>query len=261
MNGRLAARRVRAHAHRLLKRAGYTVVPTALPGNLTNPLPIELAAQRVVQNTVLRNRRVNCVLDVGAHAGSYAGQLRQAGYKGEIVSFEPVERSFRELSALAEKDPRWRAHRLALGSTPGEGRLHVTREPNFSTFLQPNRFSLAWYAGSVVEHDEVVEVQRLDAIFDEVTAHIPQPRALLKTDTQGFDLEVIKGARGCLDRIVAMQVELSVRAIYEGAPGWVEVLSSLEELGFHPAHFSTANRDANFGVVEFDCILVPRAEP
>ena len=50
---------------------------------------------------------------------------------------------------------------------------------------------------------------------------------LLKTDTQGWDLEVIEGAAGCLERVVALQVELSVRPIYEGSPGWLEVLARL----------------------------------
>jgi FkbM family methyltransferase len=248
--------RIKAPARRLLQRRGYTVFRDRPPRDLANPLPVEQAAHRLLMRTVLERRGVNCVIDVGAHHGGYAGQLREAGYDGEIVSIEPVAASFEVLTARAEGDPRWRVHRLALGSADGRARLQVARESNFSSFLRPTRFSLEWFGGSAVEREEEVEVRRLDAVFDSLVAHVPEPRVLLKTDTQGWDLEVVEGARGCLDRVAALQVELSLRAIYEGAADWLQALGDLRELGFRPAHLTTVGRDGALGVVELDCLLV-----
>jgi FkbM family methyltransferase len=248
--------RMKAPARRLLRRRGYTVFRDRPPRDLANPLAVELAAHRLLLRAVLESRGVNCVIDVGAHRGGYGSQLREAGYRGEIVSIEPIAASFEALSARAKGDPSWHVRRLALGSEDGRARLQVTRESNFTSFLRPTPFSLDWFGGSAVEREEEVEVRRLDAVFDALAAHVPEPRVLLKTDTQGWDLEVIEGARGCLERVAALQIELSVRGVYEGAVGWLDALTTLRELGFRPAHLTTVGRDGALGVVELDCLLV-----
>jgi FkbM family methyltransferase len=240
---------VKAVAQRLLKACGYTLYRD-VPRDLANPLGVELAAHRALLRAVLERAGVNCVLDVGAHRGGYRDLLRATGYEGEIVSFEPVQ------ALDTGADPRWRAHRLALGSTSGSAQINVARERNFTSFLEPNAFSVDRFGGSAVDHTETVEVARLDAIFADVTAHVAEPRVLLKTDTQGWDLEVIEGAAGVLDRVVALQAELSVRAIYEGSTDWLQTLARLRELGFRPAQLTSVGRDDSLGLLELDCLLV-----
>jgi FkbM family methyltransferase len=249
--------RLKAPARRLLRQRGYTVFRDRPPRDLANPLPVELAAHRLLLRAVLERREVNCVIDVGAHTGGFASELREAGYAGEIVSVEPIAESFEALSARTREDPRWRAHRLALGSAEGRARMHVARQSNFTSLLRPTPFSVEWFGGSAVEREEEVEVQRLDAVFASLVAHVPRPpRVLLKTDTHCWDLEVIEGAGGCLDRVVAIQVELSLRALYEGSVDWLEALATLRKLGFRPAHLTSVGRDAGLGVVELDCLLI-----
>jgi hypothetical protein len=58
---------------------------------------------------------ISCVLDVGAHEGTYGRELRRLGYSGHIVSFEPVAENFAILARASSGDPRWRAFPYALG--------------------------------------------------------------------------------------------------------------------------------------------------
>src|SRR5437764_15402991 len=60
-------------------------------------------------------QRTSCVIDVGAHRGEYGRLLRDLGYEGEIISFEPVAANFKILERKSASDPRWQVHRLALG--------------------------------------------------------------------------------------------------------------------------------------------------
>ena len=251
-----AADRLKAPLQTLLGRAGYTLFKDRPPRDIGVPQPVEVAAQRLLLRALIERIGVNCVIDVGAHRGEYGRLLRNAGYRGEIVSLEPSAESFRVLERQAEGDPAWRVHRLALGRESGRERLQVARATNFSSFLRPTRFSLQVFGTSAVEREEEVQVERLDAVFDRLVQHVPDPRVLLKTDTQGWDLQVIEGAEHVLDRVLALQVELSVQPIYDGAVGWLDALAWLEAKGFRPAHLTTVMRDGELGVIELDGLFI-----
>jgi FkbM family methyltransferase len=234
---------VKAFAQRLIERAGYRVY-RELPRDLAKALPVELAAHRALLRAALAE--VTTVLDVGAHTGGYGALLREIGYTREILSYEPVAASFAVLERRL--DASWRARRLALGRSPGVLRLNVAHESNFTSAHAANAFAAEHFDGSAVDHVEEVQVARLDEVAS-------GERIFLKTDTQGYDLEVIAGAAGLLERVVGLQVELSVTPLYEGAPDWLSVLAELRGLGFVPVSLTGVGREG-LRAVEFDCLLV-----
>jgi FkbM family methyltransferase len=210
--------------------------------------------------TVFTQLNVNCVLDVGAHVGQYGRFLRNIGYRGEIVSFEPVSANFAILEKRCEGDEKWRAFRLALGHETGTEPINVARITQFSSFLSPNRYSHDQYGGfSDVDRIETVEMTRLDRVFDECTSRVADPRVFLKLDTQGYDLNVLRGAGACLSRIVALQSELSVKPIYEGMTDYVAAMSCMNRMGFELTAVFPVNREQHLQIVEFDSIMVASA--
>jgi FkbM family methyltransferase len=198
----------------------------------------------------------NVVLDVGANVGQYATMLRRAGYRGRIVSFEPVREPFERLRRAAAGDPEWHVHHYALGSSEGTAEINAV-PGTLSSMLPASDFGKQWNERLTRTTTESITVRRLDAVFDEVTAGLDPVRGYLKLDTQGFDLEVFEGGRPVLDRVVGFQSEVACVPIYDGMPPLPEAVSRYESEGFAVAGMYSVTRDpATLRVIEFDLVMV-----
>jgi len=206
---------------------------------------------------LFRRLEINCVLDVGANMGQYATGLRKAGYDGLILSFEPVQECFAELSR--RQDAHWRIYNFALGSTDQVQDLHITRKNVFSSFLLPNRYSSERFRESAaVTGTEKVSVKKLDDVFSGIVP-VTNPRVFLKLDTQGYDLEVLKGAHDSMSFIQGLQSEISCKPIYSGMPTHLESLKFIDELGYEITDIYPLGHDKqDMSLLEFDCIFRKR---
>lgn len=196
--------------------------------------------------------QIDCVIDVGAHYGEFALHLRRNGYTGRIVSFEPVAQHFAKLAATAKSDRKWTVSRFALGSDDGSLLINASSKTT-SSFLTYSEYGNVLFADRSVRK-ETVEVRKLDTIIDRVAER--SARIYLKTDAQGWDLEVLKGARNCVDRMPAIQAELALKHVYMGSPGWLEYIDFARELGYEISAFFPVFRDATMRLGECDCVLV-----
>jgi FkbM family methyltransferase len=204
---------------------------------------------------------VNCVLDVGANRGQYGRELRLAGYRGRLLSFEPVEALCKDLQETAAGDTAWTAHRVALGREAGVLDINVTRHDVFSSFRAPMAFAAERFgdAAEVARHERV-EVRRLEQVLDEHCGSGPPPRCFLKMDTQGYDLEVFAGLGHWADHVVGLQSEVAAIPLYSGMPRMAEAIAEYEAAGFELTGLFPLSRDERTGrVIELDCVMVRAA--
>ena len=205
---------------------------------------------------VLRAGRVDCVIDAGANVGQYARQLRRHGYTGRIVSFEPVASVYDELAHRAHGDDAWWVRKLGLGSSDGTATIN-TMDGSMSSLLPSSEFGRSWSPKLDDMGSEQIEVRRLDGLLPELLEGLSEGRVFLKMDTQGFDLEVLAGAEGVLDRVVALQSEVSCVPIYDGMPRLPEQWTALEAEGFEVAGVFPVSFDApTVRAIELDVVMV-----
>ncbi len=199
---------------------------------------------------------INCVIDVGGHRGEYATLLRNNGYRGEIISFEPVLESYQHLMKLSAQDSNWQVHRMGLGNVETTLDINVGEHTNFSSFHEPSSYGHATNPHIATTAVQTVPVKRLDAIFDKIMAHIPTPRIYLKMDTQGWDANVFEGTEGCRDRILALQSEMSIQPLYDGMPTWMQTIEQYQAGGYEISSMFAGFRDDALRLSEFDCVMV-----
>jgi FkbM family methyltransferase len=210
---------------------------------------------------VFQRLKVNCVFDVGANRGQYARNLRGSGFEGHIISFEPMREAYLELERAAAGDPRWKVYNLALGSVEAVESFNVAEDSVFNSFLAPNTYSQRVFgAKSRVERVEEVSLKRLDGIYEEAVRDIASPRVFLKMDTQGYDLEVVRGGQGCMQSVLGLQSELSLIPIYEQMPDFLQALRTFQDLGFElTALFPVTREVRTLRVIELDCVMIRAA--
>jgi len=207
--------------------------------------------------TLLRELEIDCVLDVGAHEGEFAGFLRDLGYAGEIVSFEPVSASFATLSKTMAADRQWGGHNLALGAEDGELEMNIYQGSVFNSFLKPAEHGTQRFRDDThIVRVEKVQIRRLESILDGILTARPAARVFLKMDTQGYDLQVVRGAGKRVNAIRALQSEMAARPTYQGMPTLPESLSELDGLGFEVTGiFPVARELDHLRVIEFDVVM------
>jgi FkbM family methyltransferase len=207
---------------------------------------------------VLAHQNIDCILDVGANVGQYHDFLRdKVLYGGPIVSFEPVGRNIDRLRERAQFDSAWHIEGYALGAAEGTLPLNVMVSDQFSSFLEPDN-SRAPDIGklNVPSHVESVAVRTLDFVLPALRERLGFERPYLKLDTQGFDMEVMRGGSDSLSTVLALQTEASVIGIYQGMPTYIETIRYLGERGFELSGLYPVARDSSLRLFEFDCVMI-----
>jgi FkbM family methyltransferase len=213
---------------------------------------------------LMERLEIDLVLDLGANTGQHAKGLRREGYAGRIVSFEPLAGAFQRLSRSAARDPRWTAVHLGLGARDHEATLHVSGDSRSSSLqrMLPRHREAAAYFAPVGE--ERVAIRKLDSIWDD---HVPSDsRVYLKIDTQGHEAEVLRGAVRSLEKVSAVQMEISIQALYAGERLLPDVLRGMARRGFTLVSLEYGFCDPNTAeMLQVDGIFTktpgPRAAP
>ena len=207
---------------------------------------------------VLRELRINCVLDVGGNRGQFGLRLRRAGYHGRIVSFEPLSHLAEQLREHADRDPDWHVVRHALGDEETEAEMTVVAGGGAtSSFLPVSEFGRVWSPRLQGVRKETVPIRRLDNVFDEAVAGIAEPRVFLKMDTQGYDVRVFHGAGQRIDEVLGLQSEISCVPLYDGMPRMPEAVATYESAGFETTGIFPVSRDNDhLRVIELDIVMI-----
>ncbi|MBI11103.1 MAG: hypothetical protein CMM55_16425 [Rhodospirillaceae bacterium] len=200
------------------------------------------------------------LIDVGANVGQYAQRMRASGLDLPIVSFEPGMEAYSELLRAAADDPTWTvAPRMAISDVQGTATLNVNKRSDMNSLKPITEKTLSAFPKAKPLTIEEVATERLDHILDEFI-ELRDRSLFLKIDTQGSELEVIRGAERLLHRIVAIQLEMSLLPLYEGEKVYLVLLNELDRLGFDlhlvlPGYFSRALGQQ----LQFDGLFVRRS--
>lgn len=166
--------------------------------------------------------------DVGANRGQTARYMREYFPDASIYCFEPIKETFDELQHNTEGLGLF-YHNLALGATREEVEVKVdieNRNSTRNTLIQENTV----HDPSAVK----VETVKVETLTDFCKANNIKEIDYLKIDTEGYDLEVLKGAVDMLKSmsVAFIQAEVSMNPNNTFHVDFVEVKDFLEQYNY-----------------------------
>ena len=204
----------------------------------------------------LFNCRPDLLIDIGANSGQFVLASRGFGYRGPVVSFEPSSAAFERLQLTAAADPRWEVLHRAIGATDASVVLNIAGNSEASSSILP-MLELHQRAApeSRYKSEEAVEMLRLDTWMT-AEAQV-QKRVALKIDVQGFERQVLEGARATMREVAAVRMELSTHHLYEGDWLWNDAANWLLAQGFALAGVAPGFVEPGSGVMlQFDAVFI-----
>jgi FkbM family methyltransferase len=175
--------------------------------------------------------KIDAILDVGANDGGYGELLRRGGYRGTILSFEPLASAHAKLLEASSGDAKWEVMpRMAIGRSIGEIEINIAGNSTSSSILPMKSTHEMAAPQSCYVGTEMVPLNRLDDIVHPFVEK--SNKLLLKIDTQGYEMPVLEGAPALLKRVCGIQIEMSLVPLYEGQELYKKTIEWLETDGF-----------------------------
>lgn len=180
---------------------------------------------------------IDLIFDIGANIGGYAKALRYNDYKGRIISFEPLifahASVYEQLLKAAKNDPLWETSNIALGDKDSKCIINVSgeRETGDTSSIHKANSNLIEIIGNANQNKtQEITMHKLDTIIDKY--YRPGNRLFLKADTQGYEKQIIDGALNSLNKIMGMELELSLKFLYEDESLFIDMVIFLSKIGY-----------------------------
>jgi len=172
----------------------------------------------------------NSIIDVGSADGTISIKFSKAFPEAKIYSFEPIKKTFEKLSNNTKNYPNISIMNVALGSKTQKMNMHIAERITSSSLFEINEHIDDEYLDANIKKKskEEIEIKRLDEILLEEEEIFN----IMKIDVQGYELEVLKGSIGLLNRVKIIVLEMQNHDSYVKAPQYYELDAFLRNHNF-----------------------------
>lgn len=195
------------------------------------------------------------LLDVGANVGQFAIDALNAGFKGEIHSFEPVSEYFTLLENKARNYEKWSVWKFGLGNLEKYSEIHVSGNDGLSSsVLTMKKDHLDFFPNSNTLRKEIIQIRTLDKfILENIELN---KQIFLKIDVQGFEMKVLEGLGESINKIQYIYLEASISPLYEGESEFDQLLAFVRIKNFRLFQMFTGLRDGQGNLLQVDLLFI-----
>ena len=203
---------------------------------------------------LLKNKKL-IALDVGAQGGFNSDNFfhKRYGKYFEPILVDPLKNTFENIKNKNFINK-------GLWSSKTSKKLYIlNKRPQSSSMFEPDKKSLPIYGFKEkdfhlfdVGKTEMIECDTLSSSLKELNINTLD---YLKIDTQGAELEILKGLENYRPLIIKCEIRLF--PMYKKEPSWTEVTDLLYKLGYIVSDWKNIGSHSTRTPVEMDFIFMP----
>ena len=168
----------------------------------------------------LQNLSIKTIIDVGAHKGEFAQNALNIKSVNKIISFEPQKKIFEILKHKFTKNDKVSLNNFALSDKVEKKIMKINKMTTTSTLNHEiNNNSLYFkfksfllYQKNSIISEEEIDTTSFDIFFDQ---HKFDENTLLKIDTEGYELHVLKGSNQKIKEVKYVLIENQFSNMYK----------------------------------------------
>ncbi len=177
----------------------------------------------------LEKYKIKTILDIGAHTGQFAKEIRRNLPQVKIYSFEPLKDCYKELLRNMSKDKNFEAYNFALGEKEVKQEINRSIYSPSSSLLAMANLHEEMYPHTKGGSKEKIEIKRLDDVFENYDL---EKEILVKIDVQGYEDKVIKGGANLISQAKIVFLEVSFFELYKEQALFEQIYEIMKKLGF-----------------------------
>jgi FkbM family methyltransferase len=211
----------------ILKKFGYRFTKIDYYENLVNINSVPGQDFYYLFKNIISKEQSVCCFDIGANIGQTAKKFSGYFPNSKIFSFEPVKETYKILKRNLVEYPNIRTYNNAMGATVGELEIFHRANSEWNSLVK----TLNEGAKSMGASSEVIKVNTIDNFVQENKI---QKIHILKSDTEGFEMEVLQGAKFCLENqlIDMIYIEVGFSKNDKQHTYFADIMEELEIYGY-----------------------------
>ena len=225
--------------------------------SILNVFGVDIIKIRGTFNQTYKNniRKKPIIFDVGANDGQSIERFSSIFPKSTVHSFEPIKECYEKIFNIYNRR-NIIINNFALGDRDCERIFHVNKNSYTSSFFKINKK----YAELVnYDHINKSEKKKIKTLDGYVNSHKIKKIDILKIDTQGYELNVLKGAKKSLkDKIKFIELELTLADYYKKKINFYEIDKVLTKNNFILCDMANFSYNKNKQLAWFDLLYLKK---
>jgi FkbM family methyltransferase len=209
------------------------------------------------QRKWLQAANIRTVLDVGANTGQFSSAIRCFVPEAQIYAFEPLPDCHEALCRRLAKRGRFQGFCTAVGAENGHvtfWRSEFAKSSSVLPMTELHKEAFPWSKGA---KELKVPQCRLDTCLDKMQL---AQNVLLKIDVQGYELQVLLGARKILKEVKYALVETSFHKLYQDQAAFHQVYELMRAEGFdYAGSFEQLSSPSDGTILQADSLFLRRS--